>query len=121
MSIGASSLSLWILLEAALMLVAFYYASRLLCAYLDYKVYPAFGIAPGLAYAIDTFLKYFILFLGAMISLQIVGFDLKSLMVFAGAIGIGIGFAMQSLASNLISGFVTYFRRKDTQRGLGGC
>lgn len=111
-SVGGSFLSLWILLEAALMVAAFYYASRLLCAYLDYKVYPSIGVAPGLAYAIDTFLKYFLLFLGAMISLQIVGFDLRSLMVFAGAIGIGIGLAMQSLASSLISGFVIIFGGK---------
>ena len=112
MSVGGSFLSLWVLLEAALMLAAFYYASRLFCAYLGYKIYPSIGVAPGLAYAIDTFLKYILLFLGAMISLQIVGFDLRSLMVFAGAIGIGIGLAMQSIASSLISGFVIIFGGK---------
>jgi potassium-dependent mechanosensitive channel len=112
MSVGGSFLSLWVLLQAALMLAGFYYAAQLLCAYLDYKVYPSIGVAPGLAYAIDTFLKYFMLFLGAMISLQIVGFDLRSLMVFAGAIGIGIGLAMQSIASSLISGFVIIFGGK---------
>ncbi len=111
-SIGGSILSLWVLLEASLMLAAFFYASRLLCAYLGYKVYPSIGIEPGLAYAIDTFLRYFLLFLGAMIALEIVGFDLRSLMVFAGAVGIGIGLAMQNLASSLISGFVIIFGGK---------
>jgi len=112
MSVGGSSLSLWVLLEAGLMVAAFYYASRPICAYLDYKVYPTIGVEPGLAYAINTFLKYFLLFLGAMIALEIVGFDLRSLMVFAGAVGIGIGLAMQNLASSLISGFVIIFGGK---------
>jgi small-conductance mechanosensitive channel len=112
MNVGSSILSLWILIKAVILLFAFYYAARLLCAYLNYKVYPSIGVEPGLAYAIDTFLNYVLLFLGALISLQIVGFDLKALMVFAGAIGIGIGFAMQSVASSLISGFVIIFGGK---------
>ena len=112
--VGGSVLSLWVLIEAGLMVAAFYYASRLFCAYLNYRIYPSIGVEPGLSYAIDTFLKYFLLFLGAVISLQIVGFDLRSLMVFAGAIGIGIGIglAMQSLVANLISGFVIIFGGK---------
>jgi small-conductance mechanosensitive channel len=93
-------------------MAAFFYASQFICAYLDYKVYPTIGVESGLAYAIDTFLKYFLVFIGALISLQIVGFDLRALLVFAGAIGIGIGLAMQSLASNLISGFVIIFGGK---------
>jgi potassium-dependent mechanosensitive channel len=111
-AVGGSVLSLWVLIEAGLMVAAFYYASRLFCAYLNYRVYPSIGVEPGLSYAIDTFLKYFLLFLGAIISLQIVGFDLRSLMVFAGAIGISIGLAMQSLVANLISGFVIIFGGK---------
>ena len=110
--VGGSVLSPWVFIEAGLMVAAFYYASRLFCAYLNYRVYPSIGVEPGLSYAIDTFLKYFLLFLGVIISLQIVGFDLRSLMVFAGAIGIGIGLAMQSLVANLISGFVIIFGGK---------
>jgi potassium-dependent mechanosensitive channel len=112
MKIGESPLSIWVLIKVLLIMTAFYYGSQFLCAYLDYKVYSAIGVESGLAYAIDTFLKYFLVFIGVFISLQIVGFDLRTLMVFAGAIGIGIGFAMQSVASNLISGFVIIFGGK---------
>lgn len=69
-------------------------------------------VEQGTAYAIDTFLKYFMLIIGVFISLEIVGFDLRALMVFAGAIGIGLGLAMQSMASNLISGFALIFGGK---------
>jgi small-conductance mechanosensitive channel len=111
-SIGSSSLSLWIIAKAGLILVIFFYATRMLCSWLNYKIYPSMKVEPGTAYAIDTFLKYFMLFIGGFISLEIVGFDLRALMVFAGAIGIGLGLALQSVASNLISGFAIIFGGK---------
>jgi len=112
LSIGSSSLSLWIIVQAALILVIFFYATRMLCSWLNYRIYPSMRVEPGTAYAIDTFLKYFMLIIGAFISLDIVGFDLRALMVFAGAIGIGLGLALQSVASNLISGFSIIFGGK---------
>ncbi len=110
--IGNSPLSLWTILKAVLILLVFIYLSRFLCAYLDYRVYPATKVEPGLAYVINTFLKYFFVIVGALVSLQIVGFDLRALMVFAGAVGIGVGLAMQSVASNIISGFAIIFGGK---------
>ena len=110
--IGNSPLSLWIILKAVLILLVFIYLSRFLCAYLDYFVYPAAKVEPGLGYAINTFLKYFFLIVGGLVSLQFVGFDLRALLVFAGAVGIGVGLAMQSLAANIISGFAIIFGGK---------
>ena len=111
-TIGNSPLSLWIITKAALLLVIFLYASRMLCSYLNYKVYPSMKVTPGTGYAIDTFLKYFMLIIGAFISLKVVGFDLRALMVFAGAVGIGLGLALQSVAANMISGFSIIFGGK---------
>ncbi len=111
-SIGDSPLSLWIITKAALLLVIFLYACRMLCSYLNYKVYPSLKVTPGASYAIDTFLKYFMLIIGVFISLKIVGFDLRALMVFAGAVGIGLGLALQSVAANMISGFSIIFGGK---------
>jgi small-conductance mechanosensitive channel len=111
-SIGSSPFSLWIIAKAALILVIFLYLSRMLCAYLNYKIYPSMKVESGTAYAIDTFLKYFMLIIGVFISLEIVGFDFRALMVFAGAIGIGLGLALQGMASNLISGFAIIFGGK---------
>jgi small-conductance mechanosensitive channel len=69
-------------------------------------------VEQGTGYAIDTFLNYFLLIIGIFISLEIVGFDLRALLVFAGAIGIGLGLALQSVAANLISGFSIIFGGK---------
>lgn len=110
--LGQSNVSLWILLKAALIILAFVFFSRLSQAYLDYKVYPALGIEQGLGYALNTFLKYAIWAVGMLVALNIVGLDLKFLFVFAGAIGIGIGLGMQNIAANVISGFTMIFGGK---------
>lgn len=110
--LGETPVTFWIILKALFILLAFFYASRLLQAYLDFKVYPSIGVDPGLGYALNTFFKYFSLLIGAIISLRIVGIDLRFLLVFAGAAGIGIGFGLQNMAANVISGFTIIFGGK---------
>lgn len=110
--LGVNKLTLWTIVQAVVILIAFVFASRLLQAYLDYKVYPSIGIDPGLAYALNTFLKYVSFVAGFLLSLKIVGIDLRFLLVFAGAIGIGIGLGLQNMAANVISGFSIIFGGK---------
>ncbi|MDA8139066.1 MAG: mechanosensitive ion channel [Desulfobacteraceae bacterium] len=110
--LGKAAVTLWILIKAAVILVAFVFFSRFSQSYLDYKVYPAVGIEPGLGYALNTFLKYLVLAMGILISLNIVGLDLRFLLVFGGALGIGVGMGLQNLASNIISGFTLIFGGK---------
>ncbi len=88
------------------------YVSELLQTYLDYKLYPSLGIETGLAYALNTFLKYLFIVTGLLFALRFVGLDLRVLMVLAGTAGIGIGFGLQSIAANMISGFIIIFGRK---------
>ncbi len=110
--IGKTSMSFWTLVKAVLILVVFVFFSRLLRAWLDYKLYPSIHVEEGLAYAINTFLHYVLLSIGFLVSLRSVGLDLRILMVFAGALGIGIGLGMQNMAANLISGFSLVFGQK---------
>ena len=110
--LGDTQVTLWILIRAVFILFAFFYISRLLQAYLDYKIYPSLGIDEGLGYALNTFLKYATLILGFLLALKIVGIDLRFLLVFAGAIGIGIGLGLQNMAANIISGFSIIFGGK---------
>ncbi len=112
LKLGATQVTLWIIFKAVFIIVAFIYAARLLPAILDYKIYPAIGIDPGLGYALNTFFKYFSFALGFLISLKIVGIDLRFLLVFAGAAGIGIGLGLQNMAANVISGFAIIFGGK---------
>lgn len=109
--VGDAPISMWILAKAAIIVTAFVFFSRFMRSYLDYKVYPAFGIDVGLAYSINTLIGYALLGAGVLFALRAVGLDFRVLMVFAGAIGIGIGLGLQNLAANLISGFILIFGR----------
>ncbi len=107
-----TQVTLWIILKAIIILLGFFFVSRLLQDYFEYKVYPSLGIDPGLGYALNMFFKYILLAIGFVVSLNIVGLDLKFLLVFAGALGIGIGFGLQNIAANIISGFTIIFGGK---------
>ena len=125
--LGATThVSLWMIIKAVIILLAFIYAARFLQAYLDYKVYPSVGIDPGLGHALDTTFKYAFIAIGVLISLKVVGLDLRFLLVFAGAAGIGIGLGLQNTAANVISGFTIIFGGKirkgdwiEVEKGLG--
>jgi small-conductance mechanosensitive channel len=52
-----------------------------------------------------------LLFVGLMLSLSAVGIDLTALSVLGGAVGVGIGFGLQKLAANYVSGFVILAER----------
>jgi small-conductance mechanosensitive channel len=124
--LGTTQVTMWLILKAVVILLAFIYAARLLQAYLDYKIYPSLGIDPGLGYALDTTFKYSFIAIGVLISLKVVGLDLRFLLVFAGAAGIGIGLGLQHLAANVISGFTIIFGGKirkgdwiEVEKGMG--
>jgi small-conductance mechanosensitive channel len=65
----------------------------------------------GAQQAIGTVTRYIILFVGFLIIIQTVGIDLTTLNVLAGAVGIGIGFGLQNIANNFISGLIIMFER----------
>ena len=99
-------------MEAAVIMVVFIFVSHLLQAYLDYRIYPSMGVDAGLAYAVNTFLKYLLFVVGVFAALRVIGLDLRVLLVFAGGVGIGTGIGLQQIASNVMSGFIIVFGRK---------
>ncbi|MEO7299022.1 MAG: mechanosensitive ion channel domain-containing protein [Verrucomicrobiota bacterium] len=66
---------------------------------------------PSLQYAISRFVGYCFIGLGFFIALKIVGLDLSSLAVIAGAIGIGVGFGLQNIVNNFVSGLIILAER----------
>jgi small-conductance mechanosensitive channel len=110
--VGKTVITVWIVVRALLILFFFVYTSRLLQAYLDYKIFPAIRVEPGTGYAINTIIRLVFLGVGILIALDTVGVDFGFLLVFAGAIGVGIGLGLQNMAANLISGFTIIFGGK---------
>ncbi len=65
----------------------------------------------GAQMAIGTITRYILLCVGFLIVLQTVGINLTTLNVVAGAIGVGVGFGLQNIANNFISGLIILTER----------
>lgn len=65
----------------------------------------------GVRHSLSVFTQYAVVLIGLLVILRFVGIDLTTLAVFAGAVGVGIGLGMQSLANNFISGLLLLIER----------
>ncbi len=64
------------------------------------------GISPSIRVLVDKVLSVIFYGIAVVVGLQVIGFDLTSLTVLSGAIGLGIGFGLQKVVSNLLSGVI---------------
>lgn len=65
----------------------------------------------GVRNSLSVFTQYFIVAVGFLVTLNIIGIDLTTLTVFAGALGVGIGLGLQDIAKNFISGILLLIER----------
>lgn len=65
----------------------------------------------GVRNSLSIFSQYVVVFLGMLITLNVLGIDLTSLAVFAGALGVGVGLGLQDIAKNFISGILLLIER----------
>jgi len=70
-----------------------------------------FKIPKGVSAAISLVIRYFIIILAIILSLSSLGIDLSKFNLMAGALGLGIGFGLQTIVSNFISGLILVFER----------
>jgi small-conductance mechanosensitive channel len=85
--------------------------SRLIRFALKEEVYPRAHVPSGSAYAVSRLLHYSIIALGFVVGLGLLGMDLTRVSVLAGALGVGIGFGLQSVVNNFVSGLILLFER----------
>lgn len=99
-----------ILYVLAFTLLLIYLSSKLRRLLID-RVLTRTRLDIGAREAIGTIVRYLIFVIGFLILLQTIGIDLTTLNVLAGAIGIGVGFGLQNVANNFISGLIILFER----------
>lgn len=85
--------------------------SRFAKAKFSEYLYPALDLSLSDQHASNTVVGYLILALGLLFGLQWMGMGIGVLAVFAGVIGIGVGFGLQNIASNFISGLIITFSK----------
>ena len=99
-------------LSFCLTLAAAFYLSRFIAFLLDEDVYPRMHLARGLPYAISTLLRYVILAIGFTLAIAKLGYnDLTQLTILVSAFGVGLGFGMQNIVNNFVSGLILLFER----------
>ena len=108
---GSMSISLGDVLEFLLTLWVAYLVSAFLRFVLEEDVYPHLSLPRGISYALSSLLNYSIVALGFLLGLSALGLDLTKLTVLAGAFGVGIGFGMQNVVNNFVSGLILLFER----------
>lgn len=65
----------------------------------------------GVRHAIGSIIRYFVVTIGLVVILQTAGIDVSTLTVLFGALGIGIGFGLQNVTNNFVSGLILLFER----------
>ncbi|MEZ5426369.1 MAG: mechanosensitive ion channel [Pyrinomonadaceae bacterium] len=111
LSLGSLKISLADLLAFALTVWLAFALSRLIRFILNEDVYPRVKLAEGIPYAISTVLHYSILLVGFLMAIAAFGIDLGKFTILAGAFGVGLGFGLQNIVNNFVSGLILLFER----------
>jgi potassium efflux system protein len=111
MGLGEFRISLGLLLLAFMALYTSLGLSWLLNALLEVQVFPGQDVDPGARHAMGKLIHYFLVLVGLLVAMNLVGIKLESFLVLGGALGVGIGFGLQHVANNFISGLILLFER----------
>jgi small-conductance mechanosensitive channel len=102
-------------LEIVLLVILVFYLSLelswLLQVTLDQQLFERRQYDRGVRDAVKKLLHYMLVLVGFLLAAGVAGFELQNLLVLAGAFGIGIGFGLQDIANNFLSGIILLFER----------
>ncbi len=110
-TIQSIEFSIFNILSAALIVGVATLVSQVIRAVLNDKVYPSFGVEVGVAYAVNTIINYAVIIIGFFLVLIALGVNLGALTVVLASLSVGIGFGLQTITENMISGFIILFGR----------
>lgn len=105
-SVGKQRLSLWLLLQGSVAVLVTLLLALWGGGLIEARLLKAASLDDNLRLVFARLSKALLILLAVLISLPLVGIDLTALSVFGGALGVGIGFGLQRIASNYVSGFI---------------
>jgi small-conductance mechanosensitive channel len=108
---GHTRISVWSVMKLLVTVSLFVVAAMWVSRWLERRVLKLDALAPNMRIGIAKFLQAFLVGLSVLVGLNAAGLDLTTLNVLTGAIGIGLGFGLQSIAANFVSGFVLLMDR----------
>jgi potassium-dependent mechanosensitive channel len=109
--IGEIRVSFQAILAAILVLVLLLVFMRIIQRWLERELLPRTGLEPSLQLSIVTIFGYVGAITAIALALSGLGFDLQKIALIAGALSVGIGFGLQSIVSNFVSGLILLTER----------
>lgn len=109
--IGGTRFTLWMLLYLLVLFALLVYVTGKLKGWMVERLLARTRIDIGVRQAVGSIFRYVIVAIGFMIILQTAGINLSALTVLAGALGIGVGFGLQNITNNFLSGLIILFER----------
>jgi len=103
---GSSSFTLWGLLKGIVVVTLFVFAATVIARTIERRVMRVGAIALSTRIGISKFSYFLLVGIGALLGINAAGVDVTTLNVLTGAIGLGLGFGLQTIAGNFVSGFV---------------
>jgi small-conductance mechanosensitive channel len=108
---GKTRVSVWSVLKLLVTVSVFVIVALWVSRWLERRVLKVDALAPTMRIGIAKFLQAFLVGVSVLVGLNAAGLDLTTLNVLTGAVGIGLGFGLQSIAANFVSGFVLLMDR----------
>lgn len=103
---GKNEFSLWALLKGLVVITSFVIISSLVARTIERRVMKLDALAVSTRIGISKFTYFFLVGVGVLLGINATGVDVTTLNVLTGALGLGIGFGLQAITSNFVSGFV---------------
>ncbi len=99
------------ILLAIVVLIIGLLLTKLLVLWLDRRVLSRTGMDEGVRHSLVTTAKYTLTITSALVALSVAGVNFQSLAIIGGALGVGIGFGLQSIVNNFVSGLILLAER----------
>ncbi|MBV9112133.1 MAG: mechanosensitive ion channel family protein [Hyphomicrobiales bacterium] len=110
-SVAGVTISISSLIVAAILFAAGVFVTHLLQRWLESEFLPTTRIDAGLRNSIRTGVGYLGIFTAAALSLSVLGLSVERITIVAGALSVGIGFGLQSIVNNFVSGLILLWER----------
>ncbi len=109
--VGGTPISMGAFITFIVILVVTVIFSRFIAKLLAKNVLSRMPIEQGKQYVLKRFTEYALILIGAIVAFQTIGINLSGLAVIFGLLSVGIGFGLQNITSNFISGLILLFER----------
>jgi len=114
-SLGVNFGDVKITLEVLVLSISILYGSYILSSIIEMVIMndslEKYDLDKGTRLSIAQLIRYFLLFFGFLLAIAALGFDLTSFTIVLSALGVGIGFGLQGIVNNLVSGLILLFER----------